>query len=381
MSTFRSRSSTGSKTPSKLGLSKSIPQQDQTFDQFKQSREERFLQIEEDIKASKEKELCDLKEKLHDLVFKINSAQSSFAAEERNYLNEKETLSTELKRIKISNDEKSAESRAQHIQDMQNLQDQHEIALKEFAESLQNLQMPSESDNNDVVENARQQLRNEQNKFRESKLEMTNHDEDFSSINQYDTLYISRIASLESKKRELLQTIKDQEAINKQRVTELTMILDENETRFQNETKALQEEMDKIEAKYNYDLKRLVSGLDRNQGKRAATLQKRQERIVQIQQQIDKTESNFKEKLRQANCVAEKLKSALVNANLRKSQQFELERQRSQEQHDLLRNSYALQQNIAKLKKELEKARKENSILRRELSAKLGPRRTASLFA
>ena len=380
-SRLTSRTSTRTTTQT-ADLSKSLPPQTQTFEQFRQSRQEKISQAQEDAKALKERELHDLQHKLQDLILKINAAQSTLAAEERDYTSEKETLITELKRIKIEAETKSAESRRQHLQNMENLQQQHETALKEFAESLQNLQMPpQESDDNSEVERARTQLRSAQTKYRNSQMENVNQTEEPINQSQFDGLYIAQIAELESKKRDLIRTLKDEEMTNKQRVTEMTMLLDDQETQFQREIQALQSEMQKKEEKYQNELNKLFAELDRTQMKRQATVETRKEKIANIQQQIDATENEFKEKLRQANRVAEKLKAALVNANLRKSQQLELERKRSQEQQDLLRESYSIQQNIGKLTKELEKAKKESAFLRRELSAKIGPRRTASLFA
>jgi DNA repair exonuclease SbcCD ATPase subunit len=286
-------------------------------------------------------------------------------------------------KIKIDAEAKSAESRMQHLQNLEILQQQHENALKEFADSLQSIQIPpTESDDNDDIENARQQLRDAQSRYRNSRAEaITEDNEQITTASQENALYISRIAELESKKRALMKTLKDEEKTNKQRAIELTVILDEQETSFQKKIEALQNEMKKKDEKYQEALNALFQNLDRVQVKRKATVEKRKEKIEKIQQQIIATETEFKEKLRQANRVAEKLKIALINANIRKSQQLELERQRSHEQQDLLRESYAVQQNIAKLSKELERAKQESAILRRELSAKIGPRRTASLFA
>ena len=383
MSTRISSRSSGSKINSGVDLTRSLPPQTQTFEQFRISRQEKFQAAAEDIKAVKEKELREMQGRLQELVLQINAAQSTLASEEREYMNEKETLLTELKKIKIDAEAKSAESRMQHLQNLENLQQQHEIALKEFAENLQNIDVPpSESEDNSEIENARQQLKDAQSRYRNSKISSINEEEDENSaILQENTMYMNRINDLEAKKKELMNALKEEEKTNKQRVTELTMVLDEQETNFQKEIESLQQEMKKKDETYQSDLNRLFQELDRVQLKRETTVEKRKGKIANIQQQIDATESEFKEKLRQANRVAEKLKTALVNANLRKSQQLELERQRSQEQQELLIESYSIQKNIAKLTKELEKAKQESAFLRRELSAKIGPRRTASLFA
>ena len=69
-----------------------------------------------------------------------------------------------------------------------------------------------------------------------------------------------------------------------------------------------------------------------------------------------------------------------MNANLRKTQQLEIEKKRSAEQRQLMEESFSLKQQTFTMQKELQKAKEESTVLRRELSAKIGPRRTASLF-
>ena len=127
-------------------------------------------------------------------------------------------------------------------------------------------------------------------------------------------------------------------------------------------------------------IKKLYTELDKIRDKRESSIVTRQEKIATLQAQIDKVEAEFRQKLKDASRVADKLKTALVNANLRKTQQLELEKKRSAEQRQLMQESFSLQQQNFSMQKELQKAKEESAILRRELSAKIGPRRTASLF-
>lgn len=378
--TTRSGSRSGISRLAISELAKSMPPQQPTFEQFRATRAEKINQAMEDAKAAKEAELHELQGQLQDYILRINAAQSQLAQEERDFMNEKETLLTELKRIKIDAEAKSAESRMSHLTNMEQLQAQHEAAIAAYAASLQNMQMPQESYNErQEIENIRSQIRDSQNKIRSAKTTVLDNDKD--KIQSSESAYVSRISMLEIKKRELMQILRDEERLNKTRVTEMTMLLDDQETQYQREIQAFQAEMKRKEDKYQDELSKLFNELDRTQARRAEIVAKHKAKIESIQNQINNTEAEFKQKLSKANVVAEKLKAALMNANMRKTQQLELEKQRSEEQQNLLRESFAIQQNIAKLKAELEKAKKDSTFLRRELTSKIGARRAASLFA
>ncbi|EAX91692.1 hypothetical protein TVAG_092780 [Trichomonas vaginalis G3] len=378
--TTRSSSRGGISRASISELAKSMPPQQPTYEQFRASRTEKINQAVEDTKATKEAELKDLQAQLQDYILRINTAQSTLAQEERDFMNEKESLLTELKQIKIDAEAKSAESRMNHLSNIEQLQEQHAAAIAQYAASLQNMKIPQDNiDDKTEIENVRSQLQETKNQIRGSKTSAIEPEDD--KIPTSESAYISRISMLESKKRELMKVLKEEEQTNKARVTEMTMLLDDQETQYQKEIQQFQAEMKKKEDKYQEELARLFAELDRTQAKRAEVVGKQKAKIDQIQNQINTTEAEFKQKLSKANVVAEKLKAALINANMRKTQQLELEKQRSEEQQNLLRESFAIQQNIAKLKSELEKARKDSAFLRRELTSKIGARRAASLFA
>lgn len=358
------------------GLSKSLPPPSTSYEEFQAARIEKMTMVTNDIKAKKEQELRELQTKLHELILQINTAQSTLAVEERDFLNEKESLLTELKKIKVNAEAKSAESRMSHLSQMEQLQNEHEEALKRFAESIKEYEPPEDEETDDPkINSMKEQLKRSQAKVIGLRNEAMNNKESPNA-----NLYNNRIAELEAQKRELLQCLKEEENTNKKRVTELTLLLDEQDTTFQEEIQSIQQDMKTREEKYQNELNRLFMDLDHAQETRQAAVAKRKEKIAEIQSQIEEVETQFKEKIRQANRVAEKLKTALINANIRKTQQLEIERKRSEEQHVYLKEQNMIQYRITRLKAELDKAKKESMILRKELSSKIGPRRTASLF-
>ena len=142
----------------------------------------------------------------------------------------------------------------------------------------------------------------------------------------------------------------------------------------------MSEKLARKEQKYKETIDKLYSDLERIQDQRMETMASRKERVEELQSQIDKVEMEMKQKLREASKVTEKLKVALANSNMRMSHQMEVERRRAREQQELMREAFVLQQSVYGTEKRLERAKEEGSLLRRELSAKIGPRRTASLF-
>ena len=78
---------------------------------------------------------------------------------------------------------------------------------------------------------------------------------------------------------------------------------------------------------------------------------------------------------------AEKLKASLRNLNLRKSKQLEFDQRISAQTKELNDESLHLQQQMYTTQRELQKAKADSQIRRRELCQTIGPRRVQSLFS
>ena len=361
-------------------LTRSMPAPLQTFEEFQSSRREKLEQVSNDLLAKKEQTIKDMQDHLQDLMVQLGAANSDLADEERDFLSKKENLLTQLKRIKANADTKYSQARMEHLAQMEILQREYNESLEQIQLNMQQIaQAPQPTENDPKLEETHQKMRLFEDNLRRYKQSVPEPVEDIDD-NDNDELYINRINQLESQKRELLSAIKEDEHTNQNRIMELTMVLDEQDGKFQSEIEDLQEKMNKREEQYKQQLDKLYTELDKIRDKRESSIVTRQEKIATLQAQIDKVEAEFRQKLKDASRVADKLKTALVNANLRKTQQLELEKKRSAEQRQLMQESFSLQQQNFSMQKELQKAKEESAILRRELSAKIGPRRTASLF-
>ncbi|OHT11744.1 hypothetical protein TRFO_18724 [Tritrichomonas foetus] len=353
----------------------------QTFEEFQSSRREKMEQVSSDLLAKKEQTIRDMQEHLQDLMVQLGAANSDLADEERDFLSKKENLLTQLKRIKANADTKYSQARMEHLAQMEALQRQYNEALEQIQISMQQLaQQPPQPEQDPRLQETHIKMKNFEDNLRKYKQTTINQQIDDLTDTDNDTLYINRIQQLESQKRELLGQIKDDEHTNQNRIMELTMMLDEQDSRFQTEVEDLQEKMNKREEIYKQQLDKLYLELDKIRDKRETTMTARQEKIAALQAQIDRVENEFRQKLKDASHVADKLKTALVNANLRKTEQLKIEQKRSAEQRQLMQESFQLQQQNYTMQKELQKAKEDSALLRRELSAKIGPRRTASLF-
>ena len=366
--------------PIEQQLTRSMPAPLQTFEEFQSSRREKLEQVSNDLLAKKEQTIKDMQDHLQDLMVQLGAANSDLADEERDFLSKKENLLTQLKRIKANADTKYSQARMEHLAQMEILQREYNESLEQIQLNMQQIaQAPQPTENDPKLEETHQKMRLFEDNLRRYKQSVPEPVEDIDD-NDNDELYINRINQLESQKRELLSAIKEDEHTNQNRIMELTMVLDEQDGKFQSEIEDLQEKMNKREEQYKQQLDKLYTELDKIRDKRESSIVTRQEKIATLQAQIDKVEAEFRQKLKDASRVADKLKTALVNANLRKTQQLELEKKRSAEQRQLMQESFSLQQQNFSMQKELQKAKEESAILRRELSAKIGPRRTASLF-
>ncbi|KAK8887943.1 hypothetical protein M9Y10_039002 [Tritrichomonas musculus] len=370
------------KTRNEQAFTRSMPAPIQTFDEFQSSRREKMEQVSNDLIAKKEQTVRDMQDHLKDLMVQLGAANSDLADEERDFLSKKENLLTQLKRIKAGADTRFSQARMEHLSRLEALQREHNENLDQIQISMQQLaQQPQNVEEDPRLAETQSRLKTFEENLRKYKQSTIPPPEDDLSLdNEDDNLYINRIQQLESQKRDILQSIKEDEHTSQSRIMELTMVLDEQDGQFQSEIEEVQEKMARKEEQYKSQLTKLYAELDKIRQRRETTLANRQEKIQALQAQIDRVEGEFRQKLKDASRIADKLKTTLMNANLRKTQQLEIERKRSAEQRQLLEESFSLKQQTFTIQKELQKAKEESAVLRRELSAKIGPRRTASLF-
>lgn len=364
-------------------FSRSTPAQIQTFEEFQLSRKEKMDQVTNDINAKKEQMIRDMQEHLKDLMSELNRANSELAEEEREFLTKRENLLTKLKGIKAKADTQFVQARVEHLSRLDALKEEHHETIQQIQQSMEVINSQSLSAREDPqLEQVHTRAKAFESTLRQyqERSNLTLSDIDTSISDGNDALYLERIEELETQKQELIQSIKEEEQTNQNRIMELTMMLDDQDCQFQREIDVIQDQLNRREEQYKQQLEKLYCEIDKIRSKRETTLATKQQRIQSLQGQIDSVENEFREKLRDASRVAEELKTTLVNANLRKERQLETEKRRSEEQRQLMQESLNLRQQTFAMQKELQKAKDESTVLRRELSAKIGPRRTASLF-
>ena len=342
-----------------------------TFSEYQEARRARLDQVNADLQAQKDREIQDLHDTLNDLMVRLGAAHDALQSEEKVFLERKESLSTELKTIKINADIAYAKARTEHVTELGRLEDDLERALSEMVRALPGLDSPNRPA--DIPDPLRAGISRSPYK---SRVEINDLDSDEDN----DQLYADRIQQLEQQKHDLIQMMKDDERNNQGRLTEITSMMDVQEAQCEQEIKKIQEKMKAKEEHYYAQLNNLYAELQRAKDRRKAAADKRIEKVAALQAQIDRVESEYKEKIRQANKVAEKLKASLTTANLKKSQQLELEKRRTEESRLLNEESLSLQQQVFEMQKDLQRAKEESQLRRRELSAQIGARRTASLF-
>lgn len=374
-------------TPSRTlnsSFNRSTPTQIQTFAEFQTIRAERLNELNDDLRIQKEKKKHELQEQLQLLTLDANTAHAGLAADERDFLQQQQELITELNRIKIDAEVKAEESRMDHMAKLEMIYDKHSAAIHELTEQLNNTQLNTEleqskkrEENPEIIE-AKQQLLTFENSLRELKSSRI-EDEDPHDENDQQ-MYATKIHELEQLRRSVIDEYKSNQASHKSKTIEMTLALDDQDASYQKEIEEIKKKMEKKEQQYKEQLDKSFRQLSLIQERRASILSQRREKVTKLQDEIKEIQNEFHQKMRDATRVAEKLKTALINVNLRKSQQLKVEKDASSEQQALLRENFALQQQLFQMQKQLSSYKEEYSLLRKELSATIGPRRTASLF-
>lgn len=364
-------------------FARSMPASLKTFEEFQSSRIERLNLVEADLQAKREQELKDLQFHLQDLTMQLGAAQAALDNDERVFVNQKESLITEIQHVKTEADIKFAQAQVDFMEKKDRMQKEYDMAFQSIAASMPVPQKDDAVEDSEEVVATKRRLKRFEGSLRKFKQSVFNKSVDEDGELDSDKsvqMYTDRVTHLEQQKRELLQSMKDDEHVNEDRLLDLTSMMENQEAQFQREIEEMQGMMKKKEEVYRQNIDRIYTELENVQAQRQSNIDIRNEKLAALQEQIASVDAEYREKLKEASRVAERLKTALVNANLRKTQQLEIERQRSQEHKELMKETFTLQQQIFTAERQLQKLREEGSLLRRELSAKIGPRRTASLF-
>jgi hypothetical protein len=352
---------------------KSTPVVLQTYAQFQATVSSRRADIAKDFEAKRQKDLQDRRIYLQELSLQLAAAEVSQAEGDREFLTKKESLVTSLHRIEGEAEVRFAQAQLVHMNEKEAIQMEHNRQLQRLTEALPKMMAKASPLEQDSPFGASV---SKPPHLHRSKSTL----EDLDDSDESDMMYSMRITTLESQKRELLQATRDEKQNGESRIQELTLMLEDEENDRKAELDTLQHTMEKQEETAKKTISRLYADLEAAQQKRQKVVQAHKAKIEDLERKIDAVDREFSVKLSEANKVTETLKTRLVNANMRKNQHLEMERQRSSQQQRLLQETYSLHQEVFDMQKRVNNAREESGILRRELSTCVGPRRTASLF-
>lgn len=363
-------------------FARTAPAQVQSFSDFQATRMARLSEVTADLRARRAQEARNLEIRLQDLTMQLNSTRASMEDDEREFITRREVLTTELQNVKTEADIAFSQEQIAFMRDREQIQREYDERFKTLMSSVRtNLTTPPPQDNEELLKTKSRitKLQNNVKQLEQASRKLALDYSDFREDDQRQ-LYMDRVTELEEQKRELIQAIQDEQRSDNDRLSELSGMIHEQDNRFKAERDEISDQMSRKEAKYRNTIDKLYNDLERIQGQRMGAIENGKQRIAEIRGQIDKIETELRTKLRDANRITAKLKIKLTNANLRRTQQIEAQRERSREQQELMRESLVLQERVHGAEKRLEKAREQTSLLRQELSAKIGPRKTASLF-
>jgi DNA repair exonuclease SbcCD ATPase subunit len=190
----------------------------------------------------------------------------------------------------------------------------------------------------------------------------------------------AQLKEIDREKEDFLKASQSGEHARMAQLIELICAVDGQGSENQNEIQEFQADSASKEAQYRAELTTLTSEITKTHEKQRTAAQQRRGRIAALQSEIDVIESEFSGKMANAARIGEKLRVALGMVKQRKQEVLQAEKQRSTDRSKLLRENSALRRKIFALETQIVRARGSASGLRREVSATVGARLTASLF-
>lgn len=354
-----------------------------SFPQHQAAMTEQFMQLASDLAAKQEAHKAELQNTYQQLLLEVNTLQSQMAAEERDYVMEKERLTTEIHKIKINADLGIQEATALHQQRLQEFYDEQNRAMAALARDLEDPPLyKSEAfkASADLTNRQRQLQGLEERAKTMRRGGREGRDEEDPHEREMDELLETKLSEMQGQKEKMLQDTRKREDTKKAQLMEITVDLDNLATSNAKGLKQQKKEMDDKERVYRRQLDDTLARIAKVQDQRKGIENQRRERVEKVREEIESIESEFRSKMRDASRVAEKLKAALMHVNMRKSKELEMERERLSTHSQMLQENCTLKQRIAQVRRQLDVAKQDSSAIRSELASSIGPRRTASLF-
>jgi hypothetical protein len=333
-----------------------------------------FTELVSDLDAEADFQRHQLQEQIYQLVVEVNDLQSEAATEQHDFLTQKERLICDLARIKLSEALKIEKATVDHHTRLTQLRVDHANSIASLAQSPISrssvLPFPSRSQ---VAETHTEEVNSLEQSFDEVKGTSIPNSELTSVLN-------AQLKELSRQKANFLNDMKLNEQARMSQLVELISDVDSQNTDSQQEINEFQNDSAVKESEYRVKINSLTSEITKLQERRENALQRRQQQFAVIHSEIDAIEREFGGKMEKATRIAEKLRLALGILKQRKQERVMAEKQRSAERSRLLKENSALRRKVFVLENQVSRAQRIVSGLRREVSATVGPRVTASLF-
>ena len=353
------------------------------YNGFRSSRVESMKTSTGDLNTENEQEAVQLKYKLEDLYIQLNTLQTELKTQEDKYISESERLKTEIQRANIECEQKCCKLKTDHISQMEEIQKRYRVANFDFNKKFSLLQLQPLS--NSVEDNEQNQNANEISEGTSN--DQLNHEAEPSPDDLVKSgMLEDAIQRYEEKLKELLYSqsvlsikLEDSKHQKETRLLELTLTNDKQGTSFQEEIQNLQQQMQDNAEQYEtraFALTQEIENVNRQGNK---TLHKTEQKTLELQERI-KEKEEFRIKMNEANSIIQRLKVKLENINDQKKHEIEYQRLVYQEQHQLMKDLFAIEQSVQRIQGEIERAKNDNNVLRAELIRRVGCRRAYSVL-
>jgi hypothetical protein len=251
--------------------------------------------------------------------------QAQFASDQRGCLIERERLATELTRLKVAEEIRRKKATIDHISQLTKARADHALAVAQFNQPAQVELKGRDRPNANAIDAARETLRS----FEQSLHELKRSSVDRPPADPLSEVVKNGIADFQRLRDSIVDSSKSGDKENQKKFVELIVALDEQAANYQKEIAEYAQGSAEKEKQYEGELTRLLSQLAAVQQKRRVAEEQRKQRIADVQREIASVQSDFVEKMRNAHRIAEKLRTRLENAKLRREGQLRGERQRS----------------------------------------------------
>jgi DNA repair exonuclease SbcCD ATPase subunit len=325
-----------------------------------------------DLQAETEALCATLRQQHESLAIEGNRLQMEHASDLRDFLIERESLSSELMQLKISESLKVDRARIAHHSRMTQLREDHAKALAALVPATV---VRPRTGTKRSLDGTREALKESQQSLDETK------------GSAGPPVSSERSEQLENELKEIAErkaTRVREAAVNRRtRMDELVALIMEVDMQnavAQDEINAFEKESARKTQEYNREIAKLNAEIDKVYQDRSKVEEERKQKIDALQQEIESMEAKFTKKIGDESRVAEKLRVKLENIKREKAQRIAAEKQMAAERCQILKDNSEIRKRMIVVESEIERMKGVVSALRKDVTLTYGPLMTTSLF-